>query len=264
MTDFFLGTHMPNWLATADVPLFVSHGRLRGYRMLPRAAAPWACDSRGFTELSMHGCWTIPARTYAAAVRRYAADVGKLAWAAVQDWMCEPFITAKTGLTVEDHQARTVASYLELRSLAPDVPWTPVLQGWRPDDYRRHVDQYDRAGVDLRTLPVVGLGSVCRRQHTAEVEDLIRDLSSRGLRLHGFGFKILGLGRLGSVLASADSMAWSFEARRLRRPTCGSTRHKNCANCLTFALAWRNKVLGALAAGSAPAQPSFWSLGWTA
>lgn len=264
MTQFFLGTHQPHWLAVAGVPLFVSHARLRDYRTLPRAASAWALDSCGFTQLSQHGRWTIPAREYAAAARRYATEVGHLAWCAIQDWMTEPHILQTTGLTVADHQARTIASLFELRSIAPEIPWAPVLQGWRPDDYRRHADDYARSGVDLRAEPVVGVGSVCRRQHTAEVEDLMRFLTRQGLKLHGFGFKVLGLRRLGSVLASADSMAWSFEMRRLRRPVCGSTRHKNCANCLPAALAWRERVLAALAAGDACAQPSFWSLGWTA
>jgi hypothetical protein len=53
---FFLGTHQPNWL-TLGVPLFVSDRRLRRYRTLPRAAAPWALDSGGFTELSQYGTW---------------------------------------------------------------------------------------------------------------------------------------------------------------------------------------------------------------
>ena len=38
-------------------------------------------------------------------------------------------------------------------------------------------------------------------------------------------------------LVSADSMAWSFDARRKQRPLCGSTTHKNCANCLTTVFA---------------------------
>lgn len=264
MTTFFLGSHMPGWLSLTDAPLFVSRRRLAGYRTLPRARGPWVLDSGGFSELSLFGRWTVPVAQYVAEVRRFASEVGDLAWAAAMDWMTEPAILAKTGLTVAEHQARTIASYLDLRDRAPEMPWAPVLQGWRSDDYRRHVDQYDRAGVDLRALPIVGLGSVCRRQHTAEVEDLIRFLSHQGLRLHGFGFKVLGLQRLGSVLASADSMAWSFEARRLRRPTCGSTRHKNCANCLVHALRWRERVLAALVAGDRSAQPSFWSLGWSA
>jgi hypothetical protein len=259
---FLLGTHQPGWLASAKVPLFISDRRLSAYRNLPCAVRPWALDSGAFSELAIHGNWDHgpSPRQYVDRVRRYQREIGKLLRAASQDWMCEPFILAKTGLTVAAHQARTVASYLELRSLAPDLPWTPVLQGWRPDDYRRHLDAYDRAGVDLRALPVVGLGSVCRRQHTTEVEDLVRSLSRLGLQLHGFGFKVQGLARLGGVLRSADSMAWSFEARRLRRPACGSAAHRNCANCLAYALAWRERVLAAGAAGVV--QPSFWSLGW--
>jgi hypothetical protein len=159
------------------------------------------------------------------------------------DLMCEPFITRKTGLTVEKHQQRTITNYLELLSIAPDLPWAPVLQGWRPDDYRRHAEQYTSAGIDLRALPVVGIGSVCRRQHTGEVEGLIRDLAATGLRLHGFGFKTQGLHRLQGVLASADSMAWSFEARRRQAPQYPSCTHKNCANCLTYALDWRARLV---------------------
>jgi hypothetical protein len=39
------------------------------------------------------------------------------------------------------------------------------------------------------------LGSVCRRQDTGMVESLVRDLHAQGIRLHGFGFKVLGLAR---------------------------------------------------------------------
>ena len=42
---------------------------------------------------------------------------------------------AKTGLAIAAHQAHTVANYLELRSLAPDLPFVPVLQGLGRDDY---------------------------------------------------------------------------------------------------------------------------------
>lgn len=247
---FYLGTHQPAWLAVAGVPLFVSRRRLAGRVTLPRAIETWALDSGGFSELSMFGHWVTDAATYVAEVRRFGREIGLMAWAAAQDWMCEPFITTKTGLSVAEHQQRTIANYLDLRDRAPELPWVPVLQGWRMDDYRRHTDDYDRAGVDLATVPVVGIGSVCRRQHTKQVEGVIRDLADRGLRLHGFGFKTLGLARLGSVLASADSMAWSFEARRERHPACGSTTHKNCANCLTFALSWRERVLAAVVRGN--------------
>jgi len=242
---FFLGTHQPGWLATANVPLFVSYRRLATRRTLPRAAAPWALDSDGFTELSLHGTWRTPATTYLAAVRRFRDEIGHLAWAAPMDWMCEPWITGITGLTVAEHQRRTVDNFRQLREAAPDLPIVPVLQGWRLDDYLRCVERYQRAGVDLAAEPVVGLGSVCRRQGTAEAAAIVATLAERyRLRLHGFGFKILGLRTCGHHLASADSLAWSYDARR--KPALPGHTHQNCANCLPYALAWRTRVLGGL------------------
>ena len=44
-----------------------------------------------------------------------------LEWAAPMDWMCEPAMLARTGLTVEDHQRRTVANFLELRERGPEL-----------------------------------------------------------------------------------------------------------------------------------------------
>jgi hypothetical protein len=89
----------------------------------------------------------------------------------------------------------------------------------------------------------VGLGSVCRRQSTTEIAVIVTELARCGLRLHGFGVKTGGLHLYGHLLASADSMAWSYAARR--QPALpGCTSHKNCANCLTYATQWRHAVLG--------------------
>lgn len=154
--QFYLGTHHPAWLASAPVPLFVSDRRLRGYKRLPRAGVSWALDSGGFTELFQHGSsqqGPTPAQ-YVAQIRRYYDEVGKLDWAASQDWMCEPWILKKTGLSIAEHHDRTVDNYVRLRDLAvaADVPedliW-PTAQEWEPDDFLRCVDRYYRAGVDL-------------------------------------------------------------------------------------------------------------------
>jgi hypothetical protein len=237
---FFLGTHMPNWLALTDVPLFVSHRRLASRRTFPRALGPWALDSGGFTELSMHGRWLTSPQEYVTATYRYRDAIGGLEWAAPQDWMCEPFMLANTGLTVAEHQRRTVASVVELRTLAPDLPFVPVLQGWELDDYLRCADLYAAEGIDLAGEATVGIGSVCRRQSATEIEDICAALAARGIRLHGFGVKTLGL-RYGRHLVSADSMAWSYNARK-NPPLPGHT-HKSCANCLEWALAWRQRAV---------------------
>jgi hypothetical protein len=244
------------------MPLFISDRRLRGYKTLPRATSAWALDSGGFTELSRYGSWDhgpAPAE-YAARIRRYRDEIGHLAWAAPQDWMCEPAITARTGLTIAAHQHRTIASLLRLRDLDPSLPVIPVLQGWTVSDYLRCADAYQHAGIDLAAEPLVGLGSVCRRQATTHIELIITALHAQGITaLHGFGVKIAGLARCGPLLASADSLAWSYAARRQPPlPGC-ELRHLNCANCSRYAAAWYARVRAQLTA-HAWAQPPLFTL----
>jgi hypothetical protein len=219
----------------------VSHRRLQKYKVLPQANQKWVLDSGGFTELQMHGEWKTRSIDYVAAARRYRDEIGYMEWAAPQDWMCEPFMLAKTRSTVESHQRRTVRNYVGLMEAAPDVPWIPVLQGWQPSDYLRCIDLYTQYRVDLTKCPTVGVGSICRRQGEVRIALLLDELARYGLRLHGFGIKIKGLELAAQSLYSADSMSWSFTARRM--PTqCGSKTHKNCANCYEFAREWRSRV----------------------
>ncbi|MGY5009935.1 deazapurine DNA modification protein DpdA family protein [Streptomyces sp. 900105755] len=245
----YLGTHQPSWLARPEfgedcVPLCVANHRLSGRKTLPRSVTPWMLDSGGFTELSKYGQWTVSPYEYAAAARRYYDEIGMMDVCAIQDWMCEDEILAKTGLTVERHQYKTVASFLNLMTLDADLPWMPVLQGFTLDDYLRCVDLYERAGVDLTLETVVGIGSVCRRQTTDEAVRIIETLWSMGIRLHGFGFKVTGLRETSHLLYSSDSLAWSLNATK-RAPMSGCT-HKHCGNCPRYALAWRNRLLNSL------------------
>lgn len=246
---FYLGAHQPSWLSTARVPLFVSHRRLRDRRTLPEVRTNWALDSGGFTELSMHGHWKTTPSDYVRAVARYDRH-HTLDWAAPQDWMCEPFMLDRTGLTVREHQQRTVDNFATLSALwfeyadnsQQSVPFMPVLQGWTLDDYWACVDLYAAAGIRLAEYPLVGIGSVCRRQATSEIGRIVRSLGSV-LPLHGFGVKTSGLAAYGRWLSSADSMAWSARGRRV---TGCSDTHKSEANCQRFALEWRDRVLDRL------------------
>lgn len=243
---FYLGTHEPQWLQRTAVPLFISQSRLSSRKGLPRACGPWALDSNGFTQVVLHGGWNEKSAVYARNVRRFQQEIGQLQWASPQDWMCEEIALRKTGLSVYEHQQRTVNNFFELREIASDLPFIPVLQGFEPCDYWRCVEMYAKRGLWLGDVPLVGLGSVCRRQGTKEIAHLVDGLCAAGIKLHGFGVKIRGLPELANKLESADSLAWSFDARRLQRSWCGAS-HKNCANCMAFALAWREKVLTAAA-----------------
>lgn len=254
--NFWLGICMVSKLARVPVPMCVSYGQLRKRFTFPVPGAPVFLDSRGFSEIKQHGRFTFSPNEYAAFVSRLRDEWGeRLAHASIMDWMCEPEMLARTGLTISEHQERTVTSYLTLTSINSSLPWVPVLQGYFYDDYHRCADLYESRGVSLCSLPLVGIGSVCRRQGMREAASIIKSLYARGLtNLHGFGFKVTGLVSKGMKLAkylkSSDSMAWSFRARKAwkqdgRKKLCdGSEPHKGaCNNCLRWALAWRENLI---------------------
>ena len=243
---FYLGAHMPSWLhkPEIDFPLFISRRRLLRYKKpFKEAMTNWALDSGAFTELNMFGEWRTSVQQYAKEVKRYQEELGHITWASCQDWMCEPFVLAKTGKTVQDHQRLTIDNYLEIKNINPDLPIAPVLQGWEIPDYLDHVNQYYNRGVDLTKEKIVGLGSVCRRQNTDEAEELVKILHGHNIKLHGFGFKILGLKRVKDHLASSDSMSWCLNASKQRPPYKCPLGNKSCSNCLHYAIEWRNKVM---------------------
>lgn len=257
---FYVGCHMPRWLEAANVPLFVSARTLNKYRRdgdpFPKGRTLWALDSGGFTELQKYGTWTMDADEYGGMVYRFMDNGAVPFFAAPQDWMCEPAVIhggtflgqqfAGTGLSVAIHQELTIDNFLYLREHFPAAPWIPVLQGWTLDDYLAHADAYAAAGIDLAAERLVGLGSVCRRQSTSEIGAITGTLAARGYRLHGFGVKAQGLAQYGHNLASADSLAWSYGARRDRIKLDGCTHRGDCRNCLTYATHWRESVMDAL------------------
>ncbi|MGW9305831.1 deazapurine DNA modification protein DpdA family protein [Streptomyces cyaneofuscatus] len=251
---FYLTTHKRHWIKLTNKPLFLKSEHFTSAAKLYPALGPYAVDSGGFSELQRHGTWTRTPRQYVDDLRRIWECVGPYDWAAGQDWMCEdliihggqagPLTFAGTGLSVAEHQRRTVNNFLELRSLAPELRIIPTLQGSTVPEYEDCRELYERAGVNLAAEPTVGLGSVCRLQSTTQGAAIVTAMAAHGLRLHGFGFKTLGLNRVGHLLASADSAAWSLHARH-RPPMPGHT-HKNCANCFPYAMNWRTRVLDGL------------------
>ncbi len=171
-------------------------------------------DSGAFTEVARNGGFRTSPGEYAETINRLAEHGGLVA-AVAQDWMCEPFVIAKTGLSVREHQKRTVERYGELRALT-DSYVMPVIQGYAPEQYSQHVAEY---GALLDHEAWVGVGSVCKRSGRPDAIAAVLDavLSVRpDLCLHGFGVQLRALKdpAVRGLLATADSMAWSFNARR--------------------------------------------------
>jgi hypothetical protein len=150
---------------------------------------------------------------YAEEINRWQSN-GTLLAAVTQDMMCESFIMNKTGLTVEAHQTITIERYQRIVN-ACGAYVMPVLQGFAPRDYIRHVHMY---GSLLGYNQWTGVGSVCKRNSDPDaIEDVLLAIKSvrPDLKLHGFGIKITALqnGNVCDMLHSSDSMAWSFAGR---------------------------------------------------
>ena len=167
----------------------------------------WMLDSGAFTRITS-GTGHLPALQYANEINRWH-DCGDLAAAVTQDWMCEEFVLQKTGLTILDHQRLTIDRYDELLKLVDKAYLMPVLQGYKPEEYVKHLNDY---GDRLKLGAWVGVGSVCKRNaNAASIEAVLIAIkqSRPDLRLHGFGIKKTALQSsiVWDLLYSADSQA---------------------------------------------------------
>jgi hypothetical protein len=242
-------------------------------------------DSAAFTTIDRFGRWPVGDDVWAADAAMLCELVGRPRLLPPRDVMCEPWVLAKIGLTVPQAQGQTLRSYLELRRLRPELPWTPVLQGWEPEDYERHADAYEAHGINLARAPLVGIGSVCKRRGRAlrAAPAIFRRVKARGIRGHAFGFAVRGLedvagaGLLsfdgGPGIVSGDSQAGSDAARKKGlaakrgeyvdpalyllpghdKPGPGRKKgHQNCGTgCPEWSLLWWQKVVARIAAARA-------------
>lgn len=210
---FFVGMHQPSDAKRVDAA-FISVNRLRG-RISDFEVGDWIMDSGAFTTIFKHGGYPESVHEYADQIKRWK-KCGSLLAAVAQDYMCEADMLKRTGLTIADHQRLTIERYDALAACNVGVPLLPVLQGYTPADYVSHVRQY---GSRLPFGMWVGVGSVCKRNgNPAAIEQVLMAIKDErpDLRLHGFGLKVtaLGSGLVRKLLHTADSMAWSFAARR--------------------------------------------------
>jgi hypothetical protein len=266
---FFVGLHQPS-----DAHRFqrvcISINRLRG-RKKPLGAVDVLIDSGAFTELNLFGRYRHGVEEYAAELYRlHSTGVVRILAAVAQDYMCEDFMLARTDATNEAlaaleygpapkaalisiHQKWTIERYDALvealdRLFDGDCPFPviPVLQGYSPADYVRHLVAY---GDRLKPGMWVGVGSVCKRNSNpdmiAEVLEPIVRLRP-DLRLHGFGVKQTALfnAAVRQFFETTDSMAWSFAARRQGRD----------GNSPAEAAAFVDKIADVLAAEPQPWQ----------
>ncbi len=229
---FFVGVHHPH-NAHRVKRAFISINVIRD-RKSRFPVGEWMMDSGAFTTIAKHGCYPDAPSVYAAQIKRWSTN-GTLLAAVSQDYMCEPHMLAKTGLTIADHQRLTIERYDAL--IACDtggVYVMPVLQGYAPSDYVTHIRAY---GDRLKPGMWVGVGSICKRNANPEaIEEIVLAIHAErpDLKLHLFGIKVTALQSqiVYDSAHTADSMSWSFAARREGRD----------ANNIEEAIAFANKI----------------------
>lgn len=211
---FYIGLHNPAHAVHFERAM-ISVKRVWNRRK-PISCRDWILDSGAFTELAQYGDYRFSAQAYADQIRGLA-ETSPPVIAVSQDWMCEPMMLRRTGLSVREHQRRTIDRYDQLiAAVGGAVPIMPVLQGYEPEEYVDHLADY---GVRLPRGSWVGVGSVCKRNaRPREIIAVLRAIKDErpDLRLHGFGVKVTALAdpEICASFATADSMAWSFAARR--------------------------------------------------
>lgn len=94
---FFVGLHQPSDARHFDA-CFISINRLRN-RKSDFKVEDWILDSGAFSTILTHGGYPHPVEEYADQIRRWKSN-GNLLAAVSQDYMCEPAMLAKTGLTI--------------------------------------------------------------------------------------------------------------------------------------------------------------------
>jgi hypothetical protein len=246
MNEYYIGWHQPvngvSGCRSFDRSM-ISVNRLLG-RKSPFPVNNWILDSGAFTRISS-GKGHLSVERYASEVNRWT-DNGNLVAAVCQDYMCEPFILAITGLSIEQHQLLTVQNYDRLIALTSTYIM-PVIQGYEISDYLNHLELYqDRLAINQW----VGVGSVCKRNSNAgSIESILIAIKTArpDLKLHGFGIKTTALQSplVWDLLHSADSQAHGLSGGK------GSKKYQN-SNDPSKALEYANNI-------SRPSQLSIFS-----
>lgn len=176
-------------------------------------------DSGAFTILSHYKDYPETVEEFCEAVL-HIANLCNVEAVSSQDFLCDPHFVTLTGLSVIEHQRRTIERFDAIRAiLPPEITVVPVLQGYDPCEYLEHLAAYgSRLTLGMR----VGIGSLCRRSAKPKLIEqiLVPIFDARpDLQYHGYALKTRSLSSsiIQCILHSADSMSWSYAARRKKR-----------------------------------------------
>lgn len=188
---------------------------------VPAHITQLAADSGGFVASRIWGEYRYSLEQYVTWLRAF-----RPLWAATMDYCCEPELAVVT----EQRQRRTTENAYQAWEHFQQLPlaWVPTIQGWLPEDYRRHASQMQSLIEEMRAAYAnnrdfrVGVGTLCRRNDASMVQailDAIREVLP-GIPLHLWGIKLDALRSIDlTQVVSTDSAAWHGNFRSERDET---------------------------------------------
>jgi hypothetical protein len=181
-----------------------------------------AADSSGFVASRIWGEYRYSLEQYVTWLQSF-----RPLWAATMDYCCEPELAVVT----EQRQQCTTENASQAWQHCQQLPfaWVPTIQGWLPEDYRRHASAMYPLIAEMQAAYAnnphwrVGVGTLCRRNDVEAVQailDAIREVLP-GIPLHLWGIKLDALRSLDlAQVVSTDSAAWHGNFGRERDETC--------------------------------------------
>lgn len=176
---------------------------------------PWIINKPWMMDSGIGGMFK-PGSQSRLTVDEYAEQIRKwnppIAWS--YDYPCEPSIRKRFGYSSVEAQLLTNKNTVYLRDKCELENVFSVVQGWKLSDYLTNIDKLKETGLITERM---GIGSICRRGQTIEINRIIRNVKRNlpgWVKLHGFGVKISILNSEGRYnLESTDSISWNIDRR---------------------------------------------------
>jgi hypothetical protein len=194
---------------------------------IPATTGKVAADSGGFVATFKWGDYRYTPDEYVAWLHKFK----HLDWSATMDYCCEREIASNEGI-VRERQQRTSEMVHHFWKNYRDTSWswTPTIQGWEVEDYRRHAKELKPLIFEMQrhygdSAFRVGVGTLCARASATMVQSVVFAVSEilEGIPLHLWGVKLSVLKSRVALpnVVSVDSAAWDtngfYNGRELRQ-----------------------------------------------
>jgi len=169
-------------------------------------------DSGGYSFFSQWGEYPFSIEDYIT-LAGILKDTYPLYKVATLDYPCEPDINRSQLMTNKERIKKTVSNTVECYDLDKTLPWLPVIQGYKLDEYLHCIDLYNEAGV---ISDYWAIGSLCSRKgNLRSIKYLLTklyELALSDVKIHAFGLNLPYIKdpQIFNILHSSDSAAWTF------------------------------------------------------